>query len=43
MKINSYKKEDVLILEPVGKVLPGPDTGDLDEKLYALLGKGQKT
>jgi len=42
MKINSYTKDDVVILEPAGKIIPGPDVGELDEKLYALLGKGQK-
>ena len=42
MKINSYAKEDVTVLEPVGKLMGGPDVGELDEKLYALLGRGQK-
>jgi len=42
MKINSYTKDDVVILEPVGRLLPGPDVGELDEKLYSLLGKEQK-
>ena len=39
MKINSCVKRDVVILEPVGKLLPGPAVGQLDEKLYSLIGK----
>jgi anti-sigma B factor antagonist len=42
MKINSYTKDEVVVLEPAGKLMGGPDVGELDEKLYALLGKGQK-
>ena len=43
MKINSYSKDDVAVLEPAGKPMGGgADVGELDEKLYALLGKGQK-
>ena len=42
MKINSCTKGDVVVLEPTGKISPGPDVGELDEKLYAILGKGQK-
>jgi len=41
MKINSYTKGDVVVLEPVGKLLPGQAVGKLDEKLYALIGRGQ--
>lgn len=42
MKINSYTKDDVAILEPVGRLLGGADVGELDEKLHALSEKGQK-
>jgi len=42
MKIKSYTKDDVVILEPKGKLMGGPDIGELDEKLYALLGKKQR-
>lgn len=42
MKINLYTREDVVILEPVGKIMAGKNVAQLDEKLYALLGKGQK-
>ena len=41
MKINSYVKRDVVILEPVGKLLPGSAVGKLDDKLYSLIGKKQ--
>jgi anti-anti-sigma factor len=41
MKINSYTRGNVVILEPVGRLLPGQVVGELDEKLYALLGRGQ--
>ena len=41
MKINSYVKRDVVILEPMGKLLPGQSVGQLDEKLYALIGRKQ--
>jgi anti-sigma B factor antagonist len=39
MKINSFVKRDVVILEPVGKLLPGSAVGQLDDKLYSLIGK----
>jgi len=42
MKIKSYTKDDVVILEARGKLMGGPDIGELDEKLYALLGRKQK-
>ena len=42
MKINSYIKDDVVVLQPVDKLMGGRDLGELDEKLYALFGKGQK-
>ncbi|KPL00574.1 MAG: hypothetical protein AMJ90_08060 [candidate division Zixibacteria bacterium SM23_73_2] len=42
MRINSYIKKGVVVLEPSGKVLPGPDVESLDEKLFALLGKEKK-
>ena len=40
--INSYTKDDVVVLEPTGKIMPGANVGELDEKLYALLSKEQK-
>ncbi len=42
MKVKSYTKDGIEIIEPKGKFLGGADTGELDEKLYALLGKGVK-
>ena len=42
MKIKSYTKDDVVVLEPLGKLMGGRDLGELDEKLYTLFGKGEK-
>jgi anti-sigma B factor antagonist len=42
MKVKGYEKDGVEIIEPNGKFLGGADTGELDEKLYALLGRGAK-
>jgi len=42
MRFNCYAKKEVVVLEPVGKLLPGPDVDQLDEKLYALLGREKK-
>jgi anti-anti-sigma factor len=39
MRINSYIRGDVVILEPVGKLLPGQAVNKLNEKLYALVGR----
>jgi len=40
MKLKSYTKDDIVVLEPEGRIMSGQDAGELDEKLYALLGKG---
>lgn len=42
MKINSYTKDDLVVLEPVGKFSPEHGVEELNEKLNALLGNGQK-
>jgi anti-anti-sigma factor len=42
MKVRTYVKDGVEVVEPRGKLLGGADTGELDEKLYALLGRGVK-
>lgn len=42
MKIRLYSRDDVAVLEPSGQLMGGQDVGELDEKLYALLGKQQK-
>ena len=42
MSINSYTKDEVVVLEPEGKIMIGPGVRELDEKLDALLEEGQK-
>jgi len=42
MKLNSYEKDNVYVVEIKGQLMGGPDTGELDEKLYAIIGKGMK-
>ena len=42
MKIKSYTKGDAVVLEPAGKLMGGLDVGQLDDKLYSLLGNEQK-
>jgi len=42
MKVNSYEKDGVWVVEVKGQMMGGPDTGELDEKLYAIIGKGNK-
>ncbi len=42
MKVNSTKQNGVAIIAIQGKVMGGPDTGELDEKLYAREGKCAK-
>jgi anti-sigma B factor antagonist len=39
MKVKSYEKDGVEVVEARGKFLGGADTGELDERLYALLGR----
>ena len=41
MKIQTHDHDDIAILEPKGKLMGGPDTGELDERLYALLSEGR--
>jgi len=41
VKVKAYEKDGVAVIEPSGKLMGGADTGELDEKLYTLLGKGQ--
>jgi len=41
MKVKAYDRNGVAVIEPEGKLMGGADTGELDEKLYALLGRGQ--
>ncbi|MFH1892418.1 MAG: STAS domain-containing protein [Candidatus Zixiibacteriota bacterium] len=42
MKVNAYEKDGVWVIEVKGQMMGGPDTGELDEKLYAIVGKGNK-
>ena len=42
MKVTVTEKKDISIVAVSGKLMGGSDTGELDEKLYALLGKGSK-
>jgi anti-sigma B factor antagonist len=39
MKLRLYTRDDIVVLEPVGKIMSREDVAKLDEKLYALLGK----
>lgn len=42
MKVSLSEKNGISVISVSGKMMGGPDTGELDEKLYALLAKGQK-
>jgi len=42
MKVKEFEKDGITILEPKGKLMGGSDTGEIDEKLYSLLGRGSK-
>jgi anti-sigma B factor antagonist len=42
MKFNHYEKGDVDVIEVKGKIMGGDDFVPLDDKLYALIGKGRK-
>jgi anti-sigma B factor antagonist len=40
MKFNHYEKDGVDVIEIKGKIMGGDDFAPLDDKLYALIGKG---
>jgi anti-sigma B factor antagonist len=42
MKVSVDQKDDIQVVSVSGKMMGGPDTGELDEKLYSILGKGHK-
>ena len=42
MKVSASEKNGVNVVSVSGKMMGGPDTGELDEKLYELLKKGSK-
>jgi anti-sigma B factor antagonist len=43
MKVKEFVKDGITVLEPRGKLMGGSDTGEIDEKLYTLFGKGSKS
>lgn len=42
MKVAVEERDGVNVVSVSGKMMGGPDTGELDEKLYTILGKGNK-
>ncbi|MDH4223579.1 MAG: STAS domain-containing protein [candidate division Zixibacteria bacterium] len=42
MKINLYEIDKVAVLEPAGKIMGGEGVILLEEKLFSLLGRGEK-
>ncbi len=42
MRIDVRKISGVAIVTPWGRLMGGPDTNELDERLYALLGREEK-
>lgn len=42
MKVSNYEKDGVVVLEPKGKIMGGPDATVLHEKLHEYIEKGQK-
>jgi len=42
MKVSSYEKDGVWVVEIKGQLMGGPDTGELDDKLYSIIGQGCK-
>jgi anti-sigma B factor antagonist len=42
MKVSASEREGVSIVSVSGKMMGGPDTGELDGKLYDLINKGSK-
>jgi anti-sigma B factor antagonist len=41
MKFNHYEKDGIDVIEVKGKLMGGDDFTGLDDKLYALIGKGR--
>jgi anti-sigma B factor antagonist len=41
MKFNHYEKNGIDVIEVKGKIMGGEDFTELDDKLYALIGKGR--
>lgn len=42
MKLNDYQQDDVVVLEPKGKIMGGPDASLLHDKLYDYLKQDKK-
>ena len=42
MKLTDYLKDDVVVLEPKGKIMGGPDASLLHDKLYEYIKKDMK-
>jgi anti-sigma B factor antagonist len=42
MKVRVSERDGVHVVSVSGKLMGGPDIGELDERLYALLGKGSQ-
>ncbi|MFH2056969.1 MAG: STAS domain-containing protein [bacterium] len=42
MKVSVSEQDGVNVVAVSGKMMGGPDTGELDEKLYTILGRGHK-
>ncbi|MFH2036726.1 MAG: STAS domain-containing protein [Candidatus Zixiibacteriota bacterium] len=42
MELTHFEKEGVLVLEPKGKIMGGPDATVLHEKLHDLIEQGKK-
>jgi len=42
MKLSDHEKDGIVILEPKGKIMGGPDASLLHDKLYEFIGKGKK-
>lgn len=42
MKVSVNQQDGISVVGVSGKMMGGPDTGELDAQLYSLLGKGAK-
>lgn len=42
MRLNSREEKDIVILEPKGKIMGGPDTDLLHDKLHGIIGRNGK-
>lgn len=42
MKLSDYEKDDIVVLEPKGKIMGGPDASLLHDKLYEYIKQDKK-